>query len=321
MKGIGLFSGGLDSQLAAKLIMVQKVDVLLVHFTHVFLTQKLDNVKHYAENLGAPLEVIDVSEDMVEIVRQPSHGYGDTMNPCIDCRIMTLVKAKQFMEDEADFIFTGEVVGQRPMTQMRHTMRYIERCAGLENKVVRPLSQKLLWETIPEKKGILDRNRLLAISGRGRHMQEELARIFGIKEFPAPAGGCLLTDPGFSQRIKDAIEHDKLSVKDVTLLKLGRHFRLPNGGKLILGRNRSENSKLEQLAEESDVLLRTPLNNAPIGVLRHGKLEDLQLAMRILLRYAKGERRVIVWDKKGNRNFFVTEPLQVSEVAKFMVKL
>ncbi len=191
------------------------------------------------ETLGIPLKVFNVSEEYLRVVKFPRHGYGRNMNPCIDCRIFMLKKAKAYMEESrAAFIVTGEVLGQRPMSQRKEAMRLIEKEAGLEGFILRPLSAKFLPITIPEKEGWVNREKLLNLQGRSRKPQIELADHFDIHDYPCPAGGCLLTDPGFSKRMKDLMIHDPaFSLNDVHLLKMGRHFRLSPEVKLVVGRN------------------------------------------------------------------------------------
>jgi tRNA U34 2-thiouridine synthase MnmA/TrmU len=177
------------------------------------------------------------------------------MNPCIDCRILLFKKAKETMHREgASFVITGEVLGQRPMSQKLNTMRLIEKKAGLDGLVLRPLSAKVLKPTIPEKQGWILRDKLLALSGRGRREQISLAREFGINDYPCPSGGCLLTDPGFSKRLKDLMQHEQLNLDNIQLLKVGRHFRLSDTARLVVGRNEKENERLLNLARENDYL-------------------------------------------------------------------
>ncbi len=244
MKAIALLSGGLDSTLAARLVLDQGIELEALNFMTVFCTCTNRGATCLAsqkavETLGIPLRVFNVSEEYLNVVRNPKHGYGSNMNPCIDCRIFMLKKAKVYMEESGgSFIITGEVLGQRPMSQRRDAMRLIEKEAGLEGLILRPLSAQFLPITLPEREGWIDREKLLNIQGRSRKPQMKLAEQFNIRDYPCPAGGCLLTDPGFARRIRDLMEHQyDFSLNDVHLLKFGRHFRLSPKVKLVVGRN------------------------------------------------------------------------------------
>lgn len=295
MKAIALLSGGLDSTLAAKMVLEQGIELEAINFITVFCTctnrgetclasQKAVNA------LGIPLKVFNVSEEYLDVVKHPKHGYGSHMNPCIDCRIFMLKKAKAYMEDVgASFIVTGEVLGERPMSQRRDAMRLIEKDGGLEGFILRPLSAKLLPISIPEKEGWVDREKLLSIQGRSRKPQIKLAEVFGIHDYPCPAGGCLLTDPGFSRRMKDLIQYDSnFSLNDVHLLKTGRHFRLSPTIKLVVGRNEEENQKIETFSREDDILLKTVRYPGPLSLLRGGSNGGaIEKAASITARYSK----------------------------------
>jgi tRNA U34 2-thiouridine synthase MnmA/TrmU len=207
-----------------------------------------------AAELGVPLELVDISEEYLPMVLRPKHGYGRNMNPCIDCRVFMLMKAREHMERTgADFVFTGEVVGQRPKSQVKTALRAIEKEAGLEGRLLRPLSAKILPATAVERAGLIDRRKLLALAGRGRKPQLELARRYGISSYAQPAGGCcFLTDEAYSNKFKDALAHrgeERLSVDDIVVLGVGRHFRLSPALKLIVGRNAAENNFLALIKE------------------------------------------------------------------------
>lgn len=280
------------------------------------------------QTLGIPLKVWNVSEEHLDVVKHPKHGYGSNMNPCIDCRIFILKKAKAYMgESGASFIVTGEVLGQRPMSQRRDAMRLIEKEAGLEGLILRPLSAHYLPITLPEKKGWIDRDKLLNIQGRSRKPQIRLAEQYHIRDYPCPAGGCLLTDPGFGRRIKDLMDHDPdFSLNDVHLLKFGRHFRLSSRVKLVVGRNEEENQKIETFSRKGDVLLKTIHYPGPLSLLR-GEADGSQVerAASITARYskAKGMDRVEVGFRKiegsENRSLFVS-PLKESELKNWMIE-
>ena len=229
-----------------------------------------------------------MTDEFLAIVNNPVHGYGSNMNPCIDCRILLYKKAKDLMQQEkASFIISGEVLGQRPMSQQRHTLNLIEKEAGLKGLVVRPLSAKLLDPTIPEQEGWIDREKLLAIGGRGRKEQLQLAKTMGINDYPCPSGGCLLTDPEFSRRVKDLILQKALDRAQVMLLRLGRHFRLDVHTKLVVGRNEEENNQLASLAKNGDYLFFPPDDVAGPTALGRGEFSAglITLSGRILARY------------------------------------
>ncbi|NWF93071.1 MAG: hypothetical protein HXY46_09140 [Syntrophaceae bacterium] len=297
MKAIALLSGGLDSTLAAKIMIDQGIELEAINFVTVFCTCTERGETCLASQkavsaLGIPLKVFNVSEEYLSVVKSPKHGYGSNMNPCIDCRIFMLKKAKVYMEEvDASFLVTGEVLGQRPMSQRRDAMRLIEKEAGLEGYILRPLSAKFLPVTIPEKEGWVNRERLLAIQGRSRKPQIELADHYGIRDYPCPAGGCLLTDPGFSKRLKDLMLHaPDFSLNDVHLLKMGRHFRLSPGLKLIVGRNEEDNRKIQTFAQKGDILLKVLHHPGPLSLLR-GMADgtEMERAASITVRYSKAK--------------------------------
>ncbi len=256
-KAIGLISGGLDSILALRVILDLGIEVMALNMKTPFCTcdsQGKCFSQLVTEKAGVPLHRIYGGEDYIKIIKHPKHGYGKNMNPCIDCRIFLFSKAREVMEKEgADFVFTGEVLGERPMSQRREAMDLIERESGLKGKVLRPLCAKLLEPTSAEKEGKVDREKLLNIEGRSRKPQLKLAKVFGIDEFPTPAGGCLLTDQNFARKIKDSFEHNEDSLRHINLLKLGRHFRLPTGAKVIAGRDHTENETLMAISSPSEL--------------------------------------------------------------------
>jgi tRNA-specific 2-thiouridylase len=295
MKAIALLSGGLDSTLAAKVMLEQGIELEALNFLTVFCTcthrgetclasQKAVNA------LGIPLKVFNVSKEYLDVVKHPEHGYGSNMNPCIDCRIFILRKAKAYMEEvKASFIVTGEVLGERPMSQRRDAMRLIEKEAGLDGLILRPLSARLLPASIPEKEGWVDRQKLLNIQGRSRKPQISLAEQFGIDDYPCPAGGCLLTDPQFARRMKDLMLHDPdFSLNDVHLLKVGRHFRLSPSVRLVVGRNEEENQKIETFSQEGDLILNILYHPGPLSLLRgNDHPSEIETAASITIRYSK----------------------------------
>ena len=297
-KALALLSGGLDSTLAVKVMLEQGIAVEALNFTSPFCTctGKNSGCKSEAVRVAAefniPIKVMQKGVEYLEIVAKPKHGYGKGMNPCIDCRIFLLRKAREYMvESGADFVITGEVLGQRPMSQRRDTLRVIERESGLEGLLLRPLSAKHFKPTIPELEGWVDRDRLLAIQGRSRKEQMELANELDVKNYPCPAGGCLLTELSFVSKVKDMFDHsDSLNPRDFRLLKLGRHFRIGPRTKVIVGRNEAENQFLESAVQGGEATLRWTDGSSPIGVVM-GMLDDalLENAAQILLRYTKAD--------------------------------
>jgi tRNA U34 2-thiouridine synthase MnmA/TrmU len=297
MKAVALLSGGLDSTLAAKVVMEQGIELEALNFVTLFCTCTSRGATCLAsqkavETLGIRLKIFNVSEEYLSVVKDPKHGYGRNTNPCIDCRIFMLKKAKAYMQDSgAAFIVTGEVLGQRPMSQRKEAMRLIEKEAELEGLILRPLSANALPMTIPEKQGWIDREKLLKFQGRSRKPQIQLAERYGIRDYPCPAGGCLLTDPGFAKRMKDLMLHNPaFSINDVHLIKIGRHFRLSDGVKLLVGRNEEENRKIETFALEQDILLKVSGIPGPLSLLR-GKSDgrDIEKAAAITAHYSKAK--------------------------------
>ncbi len=255
MKAICVFSGGLDSMLAAELIRDQGHDVLAFFFETPFFNHH--KAKSSAQALGLPLKIVDISKRHVAMVKAPKYGYGAHMNPCIDCHaLMIRTAGEMLLREGADFIITGEVLGQRPMSQNKRSLALVADESGFGNLVIRPLSAKYLPLTVPERKGWVNRDLLPAIQGRSRKPQMALAASLGIKTYPAPAGGCLLTEKAFSRRLKDLFNaRTGTKMKEIEALKVGRHFRISPAAKLVVGRNKRENEVLQSLAGENDLLL------------------------------------------------------------------
>ncbi len=266
-KAIGLLSGGLDSILATRLLQDQGIEILAVCFQTPFFN--FLKAQRAADQLKVPLRIIDITEEHLQLVRNPRYGYGRNMNPCIDCHILMLKRAGYLLDREnLDFIFTGEVLGQRPMSQNRQVLQMVARDSGYEDLILRPLSAKLLPETLPEKEGKVHRGRLLEIRGRSRKSQFALAKRYGIGDFPEPAGGCLLTDPAFSRRLRDLLTHQgEIKIRDIELLKVGRHFRLDESTKVIIGRRKEENERLLELAQDGDMIIRVMDYPGPIALI------------------------------------------------------
>jgi tRNA-specific 2-thiouridylase len=287
-QAIALLSGGLDSILALRLMLGQGLNIVAVHMVTPFCTCTSGrgcSAWQVARRLGVPVRAIPVGDDYVAMVRNPQHGRGANLNPCIDCRIYLFTLAKRLMEETgAQFIFTGEVLGERPMSQRRVALRQIEQAAGLEGKILRPLSAQFFPPTDAEKGGLVDRSQLLRIQGRSRAPQMKLAAELGENDYPCPAGGCLLTDPLFCRKVEDAFAHDELTVDDMLLLRHGRHYRLPDGSRLAAGKNERENRALRGLARAGDVVLALPHGlPGPLAVLRRARSEaTVHLAAQIV---------------------------------------
>ena len=296
-KAFSLLSGGLDSLLATRLIMEQGIEVTALHFiTPFFGYSKKGEEGRYEESwrrlYGIQARIIDVSEEYFQVLRYPRYGYGKNFNPCIDCKIFLFTKARGLMEEEkADFLITGEVLGQRPMSQRRDTLRIVERDSGTEGVLLRPLCAKNLKPTRPEVEGLVNREKLLALTGRSRKPQMKLAEEMGFRHYPSPAGGCLLTDPVLANRFRKYFtKSPTISTNDILLLQVGRHFQMPGNGFLVVGRRDEENQKLIKLKQGGDIFLKVHSIPGPLGLIR-GKEEEgnLCLAASIVTRYSKAK--------------------------------
>jgi hypothetical protein len=301
-KAISLLSGGLDSLLASRITLEQGVEVVGVHFTSPLCNGIKEDEGERARRTGAELGirvlVRDKGEEYLNLVRNPKHGYGKHMNPCIDCRIYMLKLTHRLMlEEGAAFIVTGEVLGQRPMSQRRETMRLIEKESGLEGLIVRPLSAMLFPPTLPEKEGVLDRTKLFAVSGRSRRRQYELIERYGLSQFSSPAGGCLLADPIFARKLRDLFDcGEPFSMRDVGLLRLGRHFRF-QGRRLVFGRNKEENDYLEAYWSPPYLLVRPEGFKGPCALVEGGADEGvLKFIAAILAFYGKHQASPVHFD-------------------------
>ena len=293
VKGILLYSGGLDSVIAAKLLMDQGIEIKGINFILPFVAPDIDPVtlksSQLADKIGLPLVHFRCGKEYMEIVKNPPHGHGKHVNPCIDCKIYFIRKAAELMKREhAAFVATGEVIGQRPMSQLKQTMRHIEKQSGIEGRLLRPLSAKMLKPTIPEIEGLVDRNRLLEINGRGRRIQMELAEQYGIKDYESPAGGCLFTDRYIAGRVRDLLDHHPdYSMTDVYLLSIGRHFRIHDRLKVIISRSEQENSELLKHADAADCIIEPNFSGPAAFLLGDASAEDITLASSMIVRYGK----------------------------------
>ncbi|RLB04048.1 MAG: tRNA 4-thiouridine(8) synthase ThiI, partial [Deltaproteobacteria bacterium] len=280
-----------------------EIEVVGVSFSTPFFGSK--GAERAAKALGVPLRVLDITEAHLQMLRHPKYGYGYQMNPCIDCHALMLKEAGRVMEEiGGDFLFTGEVLGQRPMSQNKSALRVVEKESGYERYVLRPLSAKLLPETIPEKEGKVARERLLDIKGRSRKRQMELAKRYNIREYLSPAGGCLLTEPVFSRRLRDLFRYqDHFSVRDIELLKVGRHLRFSPAVKVIVGRHAADNEKILKMVTPGDDLLKVKGYPSPLLLIPYGgTTEDLNRAASICARYSdapKDEIITVIWRRDG----------------------
>lgn len=308
-----MFSGGLDSILAVKVLRQLNIEIKGVTFISYFFDSKI--AEKGAKSLGLKLKIVDFSKEHLKIVEEPHFGYGSTMNPCIDCHILMLKKAKEIMDrGDWDFVATGEVLGERPMSQNKKALMLIEKEAGLKGRLLRPLSAKLLELTILEKKGLIDREKLLDIQGRSRKVQLTLAKQWDIKDFPAPAGGCLLTDPEFSQRLKKLFEMwPDCQGEDIELLKIGR-VRWIENSLIVIGRDQEENKKIADLAKTNDVLIKLKDYPGPLTLIR-GKapLNIIKKTAQVTAHYSTKARnldRVLIeyWSKSKGKNEISVKP-------------
>jgi len=289
VRALGLCSGGLDSTLAGLVLRDQGIDVEWITFETPFFTAA--KARKASENTGIPLTVKPIYPVYINMLKNPPAGYGKQMNPCMDCHALMFKLAGEMMnEKKFDFLFSGEVLGQRPMSQTRSSLQYVEKHSGFKGYILRPLSAKNLPETIPEKEGLVDRERLLDFAGRGRKPQIALAKKFDLSDYPAPAGGCLLTDVGYSKRLKDLFAHqDECTEEELHLLKYGRHFRLNPYTKLIMGRTQKDNeSILKYHNPQTDTVIDVKDHPSPIALVpRGGSKEVIYLASSICVGYSK----------------------------------
>lgn len=289
---VAMISGGLDSALAAKLMLEQGVGVHGLFLSMSWGCCEKDKAQACAQQLGIPLMVLGVGDAYLDVIRKPKYGYGVGLNPCVDCRIYMFRIARRYLEEvDAGFVVTGEVLGQRPMSQRRQPLEVIEAESGLEGLLLRPLCAQWLEPTLPELLGVVDRTRLLGISGRSRREQLTLAQAAGISEYSAPAGGCLLTDAHFARKAEDLFAHEERpTTKDMELLAIGRHFRIGPRTKVIVGRNELENLLLEGHAEAGYACIR-PKFPAPAALIV-GPWPEAQrhIAVSLILQHAKPEK-------------------------------
>lgn len=317
-KAVVLISGGLDSVLAAKVIMEQGFDVTGLYFTSAFSKgygrEQDSHAAAVAQSAGLELRVIDMGQDYIDLVRKPLHGYGKHMNPCIDCKIFMLKRAKAVLRElDAGFVVTGEVLGQRPMSQRRDTLNVIERDADMKGRILRPLSAALLPPTIAEQEGLIQREKLLAISGRSRTVQLQLAERYGIKGYSSPAGGCLLTDRNFSEKLRDLfMDKQNVTPSDIRLLTVGRHYRLDAGVKVVIGRDNRENKMLISLAPSGYHLFTPSGFPGPVALLNGTPSQEVKQTIgRLIITYSKQVPERTYRIRFGSEIFDPGDPLPI----------
>ncbi|UCE66745.1 MAG: hypothetical protein JSU85_01660 [Candidatus Zixiibacteriota bacterium] len=303
VKAVALYSGGLDSTLAILQMMKYGVEVEAITFMTHFGCDVSDKSTcghdpyPAAEKFGFKVKLSHLGQKFIDIVKNPRYGHGKNMNPCIDCRLLMLEEAKEYMKSAGgQFIITGEVLGQRPMSQRRFSLDLIAKNCGLDGRLVRPLCGRLLPPTAPEKEGLIQREWLLDIEGRSRKRQMALAEEFGLTEYPNPAAGCLLTDIRYSDRLRDLLKYNPdPDFNDLNLLRVGRHFRLSDKAKLVVGRDEKENDLIESLRRPDDCILEVKEFGSPIGLLRGEADETVMMtAASVVARYCDGKNQPLL---------------------------
>lgn len=297
MRALALFSGGLDSMIAVKLMTSQGIDVTALFIDVGFGSSedKSELLKSRATMVGADFEIINAREQFVQdILFSPKYGYGKSFNPCIDCHANMFRIAKALLEKyNASFIVTGEVIGQRPMSQRVEAIKNVTKLAGDEEGglILRPMSAKLMTPTLAEKNGWVDREKLLGIEGRSREIQLSLAKEYGFEEFESPGGGCLLTESAMASKIRDHLEFDEFVVEDIDVLKSGRHLRLPDGAKLVIGRDQVDNDRLEKVENPKYLFAKANDVSGPLALISHDSSDDDKiLAAKLILSYTKAPK-------------------------------
>lgn len=327
VKALVLFSGGLDSRLAIKLLQEQGIDVIAVHFKLPFGEGccKGECSFNFAQLNDVPLKIVDCTKgklfsDYIALLKKPKHGYGTAINPCIDCHIFILKNARKMMKPlGADFIATGEVLNERPMSQHKKALELVEKQSGLKGKLLRPLSAKLLTETEAEKKGLVNRSMLLSIKGRRRIEQIALAQKYKIK-YPHPAGGCILCEKEFAVKLHDFFEHSqKINYQDIELLQIGRHFRIEKA-KIIIGRNERENKRILELAGKNYIFEVKDIPS-PISVAT-GKIskDTIKKTASLTVRYSDCDKGIVRYGKGKFNKEIHGEAMSEEEINKLRIK-
>lgn len=311
-KALAMMSGGLDSTLAAKLVKDQGIEVIAICFKSYFFNEK--NAERMTKQIDIPLEVVDFSKEHLEMVKNPKHGYGKNMNPCIDCHAMMMKYSGELLKKyDADFIITGEVLNQRPMSQNKSALNLVKKESGFKEKILRPLCAKNLEPTSMELEGLIDREKLLGISGRSRKIQMELAEKWDIKDYPSAAGGCKLTEPNYSKRLRDLLENKKNPTEnDMELLRWGRHFRNSDKCKVISSRTKDEGDIITSLLTKDDyIFLADKYKGSLVAIIGEPSKEDIELAAKITGRYSKGRNEESIKIKYGNFNTDLNDFIEI----------
>ena len=323
-RALAMISGGLDSILAAKLIKDQGIEVIGICFKSYFFNE--ENAKRMCAQIDIQLEVVDFSNEHFEMLKNPKHGYGKNMNPCIDCHAMMMRYSGELLKKfNADFIITGEVLNQRPMSQNKSSLNLVKKESGFGEKILRPLCAKNLPETEMELNGLVDRNALLDISGRSRTRQMELAEKWGIKDYPSPAGGCKLTEPNYSKKLKDLMSNkENIKEEELELLHYGRHFRINRGLKIIISRTFDESNRIKEILKDEIVMLPVSHKGAMCVVQGEFNEEELKLIAGITARYAKADKEEDVKISYGKyktkfENSILIKPLSDNEIKQYSI--
>lgn len=326
-KALAMVSGGLDSILAAKLIKEQGIEVIGICFRSYFFSE--ESAIRMTKQIDIPLIIVDFSPEHLELVKNPKHGRGKNMNPCIDCHAMMMNYAGKLLEEHnADFIITGEVLNQRPMSQNRQALNIVKKESGYSNKILRPLCAKNLDPTEMELSGLVDREQLLDISGRSRKPQMDLAEKWNITEYPSPAGGCRLTEPNYALRLKDLLDYkEEVDENELSLLRYGRHFRTDNNKKIIVARTKEESDAIKELIDKQYISFH-PVSYSGALVLLEKDADDTDknLAARLAARYSKGREEKIINIKYGVyggklESHIEVEPISDSDLSKYMISI
>ena len=322
MKALALFSGGLDSMLSITTIAKQGIEVEAIHIDTGFGGKNFALLERRANMAGASFRVVDISSKYLQdVLLNPKYGYGKAINPCIDCHGYMFKTALSMCDDlGASFVISGEVLGQRPMSQRAQALNSVAKLSeDLNNIILRPLSAKLLAPTMPELKGWVDREKLFDFSGRGRTRQMELAKVYGYSDYESPAGGCLLTLQAYKNKIQDYLKYKMIDSKNAELLRYGRHLRLPNGAKMIISRNEEEGLKILKLLDNEEIKMseiRTDLIGAISLLDNDASLEDIKLACSLALAYAKNPTNK---DCEFMQNNYFANALSKDDAQKYFI--
>ena len=324
-RALAMLSGGLDSILAAKLIKDQGIEVIGITYKSYFFDE--ENARRMVKQIDIPLEVVDFSEDHFELVKNPKHGYGKNMNPCIDCHAMMMRYSGELLKKfEADFIITGEVINQRPMSQNAGALNTVKKESGFSDKILRPLCAKLLPPTEMEESGMVDREKLMNINGRSRKVQIELAEKWNIKDYPSPAGGCKLTEPGYSKRLRDLLDNnDEVTPRDMELLRYGRRFRISRNTVIISARTKDEGDLIKPILNSNDTgFIVDKYTGSMVVLVGEATEEGIKLAAAIAARYSKGkdEEKVTVRYGKISKPYnglVEVTPITDKELEQYMI--